>query len=449
MRGRRSAPRLPELSLEIGEKRARVQRFPVFRIVIAAVVATTILISLHSPHSPPPPPREEPEKAVCTVPGEFERTYYTVPPNAKFGAALARRGWRRAGVPQNAHVIWYQKKQHIPWGHLSCWQRPNHLRDERTIGHKGLLLEALRETPAARYLPESYALWVSEDRKRFETDLAVSEDEGTTPSWVIKEPNVDGGKGVTVLTAIDAKAKLLSNGTIRSKFRSMLAQRYVSNLMLLDGHKFDLRVYWVVASMQPPIVLYHDGTLRVSLSRFDDANHTRGQHLTNAAQQEGGHDKDKSSEASRQSMPVLWNLLDELRPSRPDWPANPRAHVECAIRYAIAHIWQAFAPLFSKKLGEAHRESDAFVLFGADFMLDTDLRLYMSEIQSGPGLPTNTQAVRHIMWDMLPSLVDLVTHLHARNASADELSPRWPLPPSTFDLLINDTTVVASPWCSA
>jgi len=52
--------------------------------------------------------------------------------------------------------------------------------------------------------------------------------------------------------------------------RSLVAQKYVSNPLLLDKqNKFDFRIYMLVASVNPLIVYYHDGFLRVSLSKYD------------------------------------------------------------------------------------------------------------------------------------------------------------------------------------
>ncbi len=58
-----------------------------------------------------------------------------------------------------------------------------------------------------------------------------------------------------------------SCGTIDKPY---VAQKYVSNPLLLDKqNKFDFRIYMLVASVNPLIVYYHDGFLRVSLSRYD------------------------------------------------------------------------------------------------------------------------------------------------------------------------------------
>ena len=105
----------------------------------------------------------------------------------------------------------------------------------------------------------------------------------------------------------------------------------------------------------------------------------------------GGHSS--HDERSRQAMSALWDLLARRAPDFPAWPADAAGHVKCEIRRAIQEIWKPYA----KELRP--QGPDAFVLFGADFMIDEKLGVHLSEIQSGPGLPTNTKAVRDVIAD--------------------------------------------------
>ena len=57
---------------------------------------------------------------------------------------------------------------------------------------------------------------------------------------------------------------------VNPKVSPFVAQKYVANPLLLDKqNKFDFRIYMLVASVNPLIVYYHDGFLRVSLSKYD------------------------------------------------------------------------------------------------------------------------------------------------------------------------------------
>ena len=60
------------------------------------------------------------------------------------------------------------------------------------------------------------------------------------------------------------------NGSLcGSIYKNIVMQRYISNPLLIEGHKFDFRIYMLVASTNPLIVYYHDGFLRVSLELYD------------------------------------------------------------------------------------------------------------------------------------------------------------------------------------
>jgi hypothetical protein len=65
-------------------------------------------------------------------------------------------------------------------------------------------------------------------------------------------------------------------------------QRYVDNPLLLEGYKFDLRVYVLIGSIDPlRIYLYHDGLARFATETYEYATRSNFksayQHLTNYA----------------------------------------------------------------------------------------------------------------------------------------------------------------------
>jgi len=52
---------------------------------------------------------------------------------------------------------------------------------------------------------------------------------------------------------------------------------------LIDGHKFDFRIYMLIASTDPLTLFYHDGFLRVSLLKFEKNSTEKSVHFTNTA----------------------------------------------------------------------------------------------------------------------------------------------------------------------
>jgi hypothetical protein len=70
---------------------------------------------------------------------------------------------------------------------------------------------------------------------------------------------------------------------------NILAQQYITNPLTLsnffkkDGRKFDFRIYMLIASVDPLILYYHDGFLRVSLLTYDKNSTEKSVHFTNTA----------------------------------------------------------------------------------------------------------------------------------------------------------------------
>lgn len=102
------------------------------------------------------------------------------------------------------------------------------------------------------------------------------------------------------------------------------------------GHKFDFRIYMMVVSVDPLIVYYHDGFLRVSLFKYDKHDVNRKAHLTNTelakeifkkVEEEGGThmgmDIDQLREFQMRTLPVFQEYLTRKgEVSDPNWVEN-------------------------------------------------------------------------------------------------------------------------------
>ena len=78
-------------------------------------------------------------------------------------------------------------------------------------------------------------------------------------------------------------AKRYKNGELCGKINdNNLMQYYVHNPLLLNGKKFDFRIFMLIASVNPLIVYYHDGLLRVSLSDYNPDDSSKGSVMPNS-----------------------------------------------------------------------------------------------------------------------------------------------------------------------
>ena len=94
-------------------------------------------------------------------------------------------------------------------------------------------------------MPEEYSL--PADKKAL-LEIQARENE-TDSQWILKPKRSAKGKGIKILKTSQLKNVLKSNVVIG---------RYIANTALLNGFKFDLRLYVVVTSIDPQIVYIHE-----------------------------------------------------------------------------------------------------------------------------------------------------------------------------------------------
>ena len=205
------------------------------------------------------------------------------------------------------------------------------------------------------------------------------------------------------------------NGELCGKVsKNYLIQNYIHNPLLLNGHKFDFRMYLLVASTNPLIAHYHDGFLRVSLSPYDSASNDKSVLLTNLALSNdiykdvkkgnlhNGMDEEGLKLAQQWSFDRLQSyLLDAGIISDPNWLDN---YLRPEFKKAMIYLLR-----FSSKSLFVH--SSLYELYGVDFMLDTEMNLWFIEANSAPGLGGYSKPMEKMIVKMLSDHYEVVIGL--------------------------------------
>lgn len=81
--------------------------------------------------------------------------------------------------------------------------------------------------------------------------------------YIVKPENGCQGKGIYL---VDNPAKIEKNSQV-------IVQKYISNPMLIDNLKFDLRIYVLITCVNPlRVYLYKDGLVRFATEQFETPN---------------------------------------------------------------------------------------------------------------------------------------------------------------------------------
>jgi len=190
-----------------------------------------------------------------------------------------------------------------------------------------------------------------------------------------------------------------------------VAQKYVSNPLLLDKqNKFDFRIYMLVASVDPLIVYYHDGFLRVSLSKYDKNSTDKNVHFTNThlskeifqkAQNDKLYDGMTEDELRDYQMWTMEDLqtylLETGKITDENWLDN---YLRPKFKEAFVHISRMAEESF-------YKSPSVFEMYGLDFVMDENLNIFLIECNASPQLIGTNQKKTSFLIKMLQDLFEI------------------------------------------
>lgn len=321
-------------------------------------------------------------------------------------------GLKLVDHPDRAELVWVRKGFARLLPHLESHQLLNHFRDESAMINKGRLTGALSSTRPEFY-PESYRLSAPDERSAFLDRLPERDD--PEQLWIFKPAGLSRGKGIRILWNFGRLKRQLtdpgSGGAELDESLDYIAQRYIRDPLLLDGRKSEIRVYWLIASIDPLMVLlYREGTVRLNNQpyRLDDFDNQLI-HVTNTYQQKKHPEFD-----STQELKWAFSELDDVLGERLQGKSFVTSRLLPAASSALGEVVRAVRD----DLAQPATEAMCFGLYGADLIVDSDLRIWLTEIQKNPGLSHVGDPVKsRVIPDMLREAVSLVLEVRDRKLS--------------------------------
>ncbi|KAL0583515.1 hypothetical protein ABG067_006539 [Albugo candida] len=314
-------------------------------------------------------------------------------------AALQKLGpWEEhpsgLGLKTTWNLLWTWSKPNVERKTLLSWQRVNHFYNSKALTRKDNLKKSITKyikmggklrseyktlMPKTFLLPQEYVAFIEAYHKTH------CKDESTTQSpraniWIMKPVASSRGRGISLVNDL--------NQLIYGE--NVVLQRYVNRPLLINGYKFDLRLFVLVTSFNPlEAFLYGKGFVRLCTRLYDPENLADlFIHLTNSSVQKANVDvsdtkwysehndpqtaeEDVRETGTKKPLDYLWN-----------WLARSGANVQ-SVKDNISKV-----VLLSLLCGEDHiaHQVNSFDLYGFDILLDADLKPWLIEINASPSM---------------------------------------------------------------
>jgi tubulin polyglutamylase TTLL5 len=217
--------------------------------------------------------------------------------------------------------------------------------------------------------------------------------------WIVKPSCSSQGRGIFLVDNINEVP--MEEDCIISK--------YIYNPLLINGLKFDLRLYVLVTCFDPlKIYIYNEGLARFASEEYSPGNkNNKFMHLTNYSINKKSENFIQNTDIRKDDVGHKWSLSALCR------------HLE-SVGVDTDLLWSRIYDLViksilsieptvreaSKKLA-LHR-NNCFDLFGFDVILDSNLKPWLLEVNLSPSLATDSPLDLHIKGNLIADTFNLL-----------------------------------------
>ena len=189
-----------------------------------------------------------------------------------------------------------------------------------------------------------------------------------------------------------------------------IVSKYIANPLLINGHKFDLRIYVLVTSVDPlRIYVFKEGLARFATEEYQSKNAKGNKfiHLTNYSINKKSDNYVHNDNLENDDYGFKWSLSAFCK------------HLE-QIKIDMNLFWSQIYDIIIKSFLSAehiiypatkktciHR-TNCFELYGFDIMIDSDFKPWLIEINLSPSLACDSQLDMQIKGKLLADTFNLV-----------------------------------------
>ncbi|XP_060610453.2 tubulin--tyrosine ligase [Anolis sagrei] len=315
---------------------------------------------------------------------------------------LSTGQWRRLKRDNPRFNLMLGERNRLPFGRLGhepgLVQLVNYYRGADKLCRKASLVKLIKTSPelveSCTWFPESYVIYPTDlktpvapaqngiqhlvnntrtdEREVFLASYQKRKESGEGTVWIAKSSAGAKGEGILISSEASELLEFIDNqGQVH------VIQKYLEKPLLLEpGHrKFDIRS-WVLVDHLYNIYLYREGVLRTSSEAYNSANFLdKTCHLTNhCIQKEYSKNYGRYEEGNEMFFEEFNQYLMSAL----------NTNLENAILLQVKNIIRSCLMCIEPAISTKHLHYQSFQLFGFDFMVDEDLKVWLIEVNGAP-----------------------------------------------------------------
>ena len=392
-----------------------------YRPELENVTSQTITLLIPPPNSPPHPRTvyfiNDPElnenhinNKIKTIDVEINEKKYMFLYKAYKNLPLCLSGLMkynrviRSKLFENTNIVWKLMKQDKMFPYLKTlhkFQRFNHFPMTWELSRKDNLYNnyyAMHQKfpNDFKYMPESYIL--PRDYEIFSEKIKNFDINDIYNLWLLKPVASSRGRGIRLLTDVENIPK------------KILVSHYIHNPHLINGRKYDLRIYILITGYCPlKIYLYDDGLARFCSEEYNlnpEKMSDRYIHLTNYSINKTSVNFEQNDSVNEEfgEKWTLFTLRNHFKKNKLDFEKAWSKIKDIVVKVILSVTGKAIPLIKSFKLSSAN----LFELYGVDILLDETLNPWLMEVNLNPSLNCDSQLDLKVKSRLLTDIFNII-----------------------------------------
>ncbi|XP_009699022.1 PREDICTED: inactive polyglycylase TTLL10, partial [Cariama cristata] len=260
------------------------------------------------------------------------------------------------------------------------------------------------------FFPESFRLDLKDERNAF-FELYKEEQ-----IWICKPSCSNQGRGIFLLknsaavNTLQAKLHSAEESLLKKRVpykapQARIVQRYIHQPLLLEGKKFDVRSYLLIACTAPYVLFFAQGYVKLTCVNYDAASDDLTVHLTNQYMQK------KNSLYSQLKDETVWRMEHFNSYVNEKFRKTHGLPKDWVFTVFTTRMQQIILQCFLAAKHKLDHKLGYFDLIGCDFLIDENFKVWLLEMNANPALHTNCKVLRDVIPAVVYESLDLVLEI--------------------------------------